>query len=489
MKRFCVILILAIVGISSSFAQQFWRQLPMPTSKDLNRLCFLDSLTGWIVGDGGMIIKTTDGGQSWRWQNAGLTDDIIEIFMLDAAYGWALAHSFVGESAGTFILKTTNGGDDWEKRFYPQQYQYFFSLYFLDSLRGWMAGRSGKIVGTADGGSSWFDARIDTSSTHLYWDLFKVKFISPERAFAVGGRFDLTGVLWKTTNGGITWTNHTVGGEPLYDFVFLDSVNGMGVGGDFEFGANFIRTTDAGETWQYRWLGVFGQGRAISFRTSTEGWVPLGFSGAYMYTFDRGETWFSEFLPAGMTVYDVQFTDKKTGYMIGDSGVVLKYNYYAQDIEVSPRWNIVSLPLTVLYPQKDFLFPSSVSHAFAFTESGYQPMDALENGKGYWLKFPAALSFELEGIPRTTDTLTVRKGWNLIGSISYPVAVTSLFSEPPNILASSFFGYDGGYVLSDTIFPGKGYWVKVHENGKLILHADAAETHSLQKNKLLLPKK
>jgi len=37
------------------------------------------------------------------------------------------------------------------------------------------------------------------------------------------------------------------------------------------------------------------------------------------------------------------------------------------------------------------------------------------------------------------------------------------------IITSNFFGYNGSYEICDTINPGKGYWVKVDQPGKLIL--------------------
>jgi photosystem II stability/assembly factor-like uncharacterized protein len=460
-------------------AQPFWNQLTVPTTSDLSRLSFVDSLHGWIVGDNGVILKTNDGGQHWTIQSSGMAENMVDIFMLNARQGWALAHSFTGDSAGTFILKTSNSGEVWAKSFYPVQYKYFFSLYFLDSLNGWMAGKSGELVGTSDGGQTWFSATIDSSSNRLYWDLFKVKFFSPQVGIALGGRFDLTGVFWRTTNGGQTWITQTFGSEPLFDCVFLDSLNAVGVGGDYEFGASVFRTSDGGATWDYRWLGLFGQGRAISFRTPLEAWAPLGFSGAYMYTFDGGETWtqkylpggISEFIPGPLRVYGVQFTDRKTGYMIGDSGLVYKYDYFTSPVKVFEKWNIVSLPLKVLNQRKEVLFPSAVSDAYAFTESGYEQKDTLLNGYGYWLKFPDVATYELEGLPLSTDTFTVRAGWNIIGSISSPVHVSSVLSEPPNNIASSFFAYHDGYFAVDTLHSGKGYWVKVHNEGRLIVNA------------------
>jgi Secretion system C-terminal sorting domain len=44
-------------------------------------------------------------------------------------------------------------------------------------------------------------------------------------------------------------------------------------------------------------------------------------------------------------------------------------------------------------------------------------------------------------------------------------------SEPPAIITGLFFGYENNYIESDTIQPGKGYWVKVNSDGHLILGA------------------
>jgi len=36
-------------------------------------------------------------------------------------------------------------------------------------------------------------------------------------------------------------------------------------------------------------------------------------------------------------------------------------------------------------------------------------------------------------------------------------------------VTTNFFGYNGNYIISDSILPGKAYWIKVNQNGKLIL--------------------
>jgi hypothetical protein len=137
---------------------------------------------------------------------------------------------------------------------------------------------------------------------------------------------------------------------------------------------------------------------------------------------------------------------------------------------VESGWNIVSLPVTVGDQRKTVVFPTSVSEAFGYTPVGYVSDDTLDYGAGYWLKFGTTQSVSIPGVFITSDTLDVIQGWNIIGSISSPVAVGSIVQIPNGIVASQYFGYTGaGYTSSTTIDPMKGYWVKVNQNGKLVL--------------------
>ncbi|GEM_PF-1155051 len=150
---------------------------------------------------------------------------------------------------------------------------------------------------------------------------------------------------------------------------------------------------------------------------------------------------------------------------------------YPQDTTINvahmEKWNLISLPLLVHETSKETMFPTSVSQAFSFdyASGGYRSTDAIENGRGYWLKFSSAGAVAIEGRMIYSDTVPVAAGWNLIGSISSPVPVVSISSDPPGIVTSEFFSYNGGYRKSDTIMPGNGYWVKVEQAGLLVLNA------------------
>ncbi|MBI3193681.1 MAG: T9SS type A sorting domain-containing protein, partial [Ignavibacteriae bacterium] len=69
------------------------------------------------------------------------------------------------------------------------------------------------------------------------------------------------------------------------------------------------------------------------------------------------------------------------------------------------------------------------------------------------------------------DTVAVDTGWNIIGSISNAISVNAITSIPSGIVLTSYYGYGVGYTPSDTVEPGKGYWVKVSKKGKLILNS------------------
>jgi hypothetical protein len=139
-------------------------------------------------------------------------------------------------------------------------------------------------------------------------------------------------------------------------------------------------------------------------------------------------------------------------------------------INLDNRWNLVSLPLEVTNPIMNNLFPTASTKAFEYGGSiGYLQKDTLEPGKGYWIKFSAPQPVSLTGVPVISDSIHVTTGWNLIGSISSSLPTFSIFSNPPGMVTSYFYGYDHVYVKSDTIYPGKAYWVKLNQPGYLFM--------------------
>ncbi len=132
------------------------------------------------------------------------------------------------------------------------------------------------------------------------------------------------------------------------------------------------------------------------------------------------------------------------------------------------RWNMMSLPLVPEDDRKVAIFPTAVSPAFSYAGS-YYLQSTLRFGEGYWLKFASAQQLTVLGDDRERDTLELSPGWNMLGSLSIPIGLSSVSPSPPDVITSQFFGYNGSYHPADSLKPLHAYWAKARSNGHLIL--------------------
>jgi hypothetical protein len=154
-------------------------------------------------------------------------------------------------------------------------------------------------------------------------------------------------------------------------------------------------------------------------------------------------------------------------------------NELCVSFSLNSGWNIVSVPVVRTNMSKSDLFPNATSSAFAFSQSlGYYAVDTLSNGNGYWLKYPNSAQINLCGLPVENPIAFVKNGWNLIGGFESDVSVNSITTNPPGIIQSYLFGYYNGYFVADTIRKGKGYWVKVSRDGKIIFNNTLSKVSS-----------
>lgn len=173
-------------------------------------------------------------------------------------------------------------------------------------------------------------------------------------------------------------------------------------------------------------------------------------------------------------------------------------------------WNLVSLPVVAPDPRISTVFPNALNNhtAYLFFQSDYQQVDAMDFGRGYFVKWGNIITqadSEVSGVKKLSlsanDGVTINDGWNSIGSLSAPMSSTSLqVAQRGNTtpkLASMVYAYDNnrGYRESSIIYPGRGYWVNVsgdayltvpsilppaiEENGGSAVGKDAAELNVL----------
>ena len=313
-----------------SLAQGTWERVDVPTNQYLKSVCFVDSLYGWIAGDSGTILHTTDGGTTWIQQDTHADNEIADVFFLNRNQGWASSFNFNTSPYGTILLKTTNGGADWLSQPYPTENLFMTCILFFDSLNGWMGGKPHALVKTTDGGISWVQAAVDTS-TLAFFPVLCIQFYNEKYGYASGGMFDIAGVIWRTSNGGERWYAIDPSDAPadeVHGLHIFDTLNAMGSGGDpdFGYGVGMIRTADGGLNWSYDELDIQGYAQDLDFRDASEAWAPLGTKLKLIYSLDTGLTWTPIPTPDSTAIYDMIFPDSLHGFAVGKNGAFLKYH-------------------------------------------------------------------------------------------------------------------------------------------------------------------
>ncbi len=146
-----------------------------------------------------------------------------------------------------------------------------------------------------------------------------------------------------------------------------------------------------------------------------------------------------------------------------ESGLSPVVSYLNNDIEATLNWELTSIPLGDASVETDMATLYSYDNKYSVT-------NRLESSKGYWIK---TRSYETEAIQASGSGLDstqihLKKGWNLIGSLSDSVAVESI-SDPDQILTdASVFRFDeGNYEPVDWLLPYRGYWIFASDSGRI----------------------
>jgi photosystem II stability/assembly factor-like uncharacterized protein len=175
--------------------------------------------------------------------------------------------------------------------------------------------------------------------------------------------------------------------------------------------------------------------------------------------------WFLQVCSYSQLKYKTNPSDRKT---TAATSSVVTSGYDTARLVVHAGWNLLSLPVAVQNGRKSVLFPTARSEAFMYN-GGYNKRDTLLPGVGYWLKFAALETIKIAGQYFTQDTVHLRSRWNMVGSLSTPVPISTIHSDPSDIIIPNYFGYQpgSGYYPATVLEPGKGYWVKASQVGTM----------------------
>jgi len=274
---------------------------------------WLNSETGFAVGMDGLLIKLTNGGDTWQYVNSGTTYRINDIFFTTPTIGY-----FVGDRG--IIKKTTDAGNTWISLNSGIDKQ-INSIVFIGSNNGYAVANDGYILRTTDAGNTW------TSTKPSLVNLNSIHMTSSTSGYAVGNNAE---VLYTTD--GINWQFRQLIGttQDLNCVVFLNTLKA------FIFGNNGVSlvTTDGGLTWDFMNLGTTNDFQFANFVNQSTGYV-VGSGGLAFKTTDGGVTWANMATGSSIGYNDVTFPNSNTGYIVGDVGTILK------TVDAGTTWNKV----------------------------------------------------------------------------------------------------------------------------------------------------
>lgn len=344
----------------------------------ITNISFLDSTNGWICGEDGIICNTIDGGETWTQQNFEKQYDLNTISAISThkslaggSYGKIFRSVNGGitwqQSKGTkdginslcaindeklwcnssYTLKSIDGGENWILD--STNFGFYSSIFFINETIGWRGGE--KLLKTIDGGNTWVEQDIPSSiitrsiffiDEYNGWaiyddgimkttdgqnwdfipveeDLKKIFFINKDTGWVVG---TYHAKIYKTNDGGITWTRKLSGVNGwLEDVFFVNNNLGFCVGSD-----QIIKTVDGGESWQRIDPGTIHFLSSVYFTDENNGYV-VGDRALIYSTVDGGENWVQysvSGMPEYVTLLDVKFINQKVGWIVGKDGTILK---------------------------------------------------------------------------------------------------------------------------------------------------------------------
>ncbi len=437
-----------------------WTSQTKGARTNLHGVAFTDSNNGVAVGDSGLILRTVDGGITWLPEYSGTTVNLSKVALPQAGQG-----VIVGD--GGTILNTTDGGG-WVSR-YSGLTGPLYAVSFPTPNFGVATGQDGLINQTTDGGASWVLISDPLSNA-----MYTVFMSDPYTGLTVGQ----AGFARRTVNGWnplpIVWEIALPPGRPVYDVYLTNGNTATAVGG----GGTIYHSTEAmvyNAWWTIIPSGTIKKLLAITF-TDTVNAIVVGETGTIIRSSDGGLSWTPETSGTIDHLNDVAFVDSSRGWIVGDGGAILHYKKVEvgtiDQFAVQENWNIVSVPFTVDDYTASSLFPDAITSAFGF-DNGYVSRDTLENGKGYWIKFPQSQTIVMNGAALEAETIDVAEGWNMVGSLSTPVDVSTITSIPGGIVTSGFFQFDQSYAQTSILHPGRGFWVKSSQAGQLVMASSA----------------
>jgi photosystem II stability/assembly factor-like uncharacterized protein len=276
-----------------------WDTIAIQRQEALSAVYFINTQTGWIGGEKGLLLKSTDGGISWTSQKVPITGRVQKIKFLNDNVGFTLGDRL--------LFKTVDGGANWLTVTLPNSFG-LEDFTMIDADFGWIASKT-QIYKTEDSGLTWaLQYTVTTCNSNT---LQKIYALNRTNCWAIYMTCSYTTAITRTNDGGKSWVDSPINIPAAFptlsylitnDLKFTDAQNGYVIGSMYKrqyasygitSGAVF-KTTDGGQSWGLLYDNPFDiNPLAFSFRNTSQAVIVGG--GGFMANFDTRSNIVSDF--------------------------------------------------------------------------------------------------------------------------------------------------------------------------------------------------
>ncbi|WP_165372118.1 WD40/YVTN/BNR-like repeat-containing protein [Emticicia agri] len=299
-KRFYLLLILSITTVEAQ-----WIKQNAGTDASFRSICAVNNKIVWAGGTKGTILKTTNGGQQWEvLQVAGAEAlDFRDIHGVSAKVAFAMSAGDADKDAAR-IYKTTDGGKSWRVIFQTSEKGAFF-----DSFDFWNE-KEGVLIGDPIDDKPYILRTLDGEN----WQRVPKEKLPPvrkgEASFASSGTcvkarnkklawINTQSRVFYTTDKGENWQVAETPFKPgetsgIFGLHFYTDKDGIATGGDYKedkkVSDNLAITHDGGKTWILTEQAKPDGLKESSWVLTNKSLLVVGTSGTGI-SVDMGKTW------------------------------------------------------------------------------------------------------------------------------------------------------------------------------------------------------
>ncbi|MFN0173201.1 MAG: WD40/YVTN/BNR-like repeat-containing protein [Saprospiraceae bacterium] len=288
---------------------------------------FLNETTGFIFEDNGHVLKTMDGGSSWKMVLENIHASPRSMFFVDDKIGFLSVQNLTGcpnncdHRMTTF--RTADGGETWQKSI-SDNAGIIWSLYFSDTLNGIgvalipSENYRQRIIQTNNGGITWETLPLSGLNGLT---IFQMQMLNGQEGFFAGDK----GKLYRTKDGGVTFDSVQT---PLLQFSHLKFFDNMvGLASDFY---KTYSTSDGANTWQLvcdrgstliHWVDHSEILTVQTAHTCVDYDVLMSDAGFFVSP-NRGQTWEQSNLSQNFGIYNYHFPLPNVGFGMHGSKLV-----------------------------------------------------------------------------------------------------------------------------------------------------------------------